>query len=124
MAEKPEKKEIFYVGLKDPTEVRRNLLEASRDIVVFLKTYENFKRVRVQKIQEIEKLKLSIQEVTRILNKLRRELPKTRLREKPEEVIKKGGKRKIMVPRKATAENEIERLESELSAIESKLKLL
>jgi len=121
-----EKKEIFYVGLKDPTEVRRNLLEASREIVIFLRTYENFKRVRIQKIEEIDKLKLLIQEVTRVLNKLRRELPKTRLREKSEETIRKGGVRKLpRIPkRKISAAGEIGKLEAELSDIEEKLKML
>jgi hypothetical protein len=122
----PDKKEIFYVGVTDPTEVRRNLLESTRDIVIFLRTYENFKRIRAEKVREIEKLKLQIQEITRILNKLRRDLPKTRLREKAEEIVEKGGRKpvvKISQPRK-TEGSDVDRLEQELNAIEEKLKLL
>jgi len=122
---KEQGKEIFYVGLKDPTEVRRNLLESSKEIVVFLKTYENFKRIRILKVQEINKLKLLIQEASRLINKLRRDLPKTRLREKSEATVKKGGTRRVSIPpRTKTGMGEVEKLESELAAIEEKLKLL
>jgi len=117
-------KEIFYVGLRDPTEVRRNLLESSKDIVVFLKTYENFKQVRIQKIEEINKLKGQIQQIAKLINKLRRELPKTRLREKSEEAVRQGGVRKISIPPRKQASSDVEKLQSELSAIEEKLKLL
>jgi rhodanese-related sulfurtransferase len=122
-----EKKEIFYVGVRDPTEVRRNILEASKDIVVFLKTYENFKRVRIEKVQEVNNLKLLIDQITRIMNKLRRELPKTRIREKSEETIQKtGGRRVVRIPPKKAsgASSELDRLEAELNEIDQKLRML
>jgi hypothetical protein len=122
---KEQGKELFYVGVRDPTEVRRNLLESSRELVVFLKTYENFKRIRIQKVEEINKLKLLINQISRTINKLRRDLPKTKLREKSEETIKKGGERRIVkMPVKVKAMSDVERLESELTDIEEKLKLL
>ena len=41
--------EIFFVGVSDPVEVRRNLLEASRAMVQSLQRYENFKELKNEK---------------------------------------------------------------------------
>lgn len=118
-------KELFYVGLRDPSEVRKNILESSRDIVIFLKTYENFKRIRLRKIEEINKLKLKIQEIVRLVNKLSRELPKTRLRAKPEEALRKGGARRSAgLPKRTGPEKAVNVLESQLGEIEQKLKTI
>ncbi len=51
MAKKKEKeeKEVFYVGVTDPAELRKDILESIKDIITVLKTYENFKSVREEK---------------------------------------------------------------------------
>lgn len=119
-----EEKEIFYVGIKDPRELRRALLESTKDVVVFLKTYDNLKSLRLRKFDETAKLRLILEELSRLVAKLQRELPKTRLRLKPEELPK--GKAKSAKQKKAVKvpASEVKKLEMELQDIEEKLKSL
>lgn len=118
-----EDKEIFYVGIKDPTEIRRNLLESTKDVVTFLKSYENFKKVRAEKVEEISKLKATIEDITRLINKLNRELPRTRLRAEPQPEKKAKTVRRAPVPKKPRL-SDVEKLGKELEEIENKLKTL
>lgn len=136
MAKKKEKKEkdVFFVGVKEPIEIRRNILEASREMVLLLQMYEKFKTVRDEKRQATEKLRSLIREIALLASRLKRHLPKTDLRVMPieegkrkevakhipiaEEEVKKEEK---MLPREIT---EIEKLEAELASIEQKLNTL
>ena len=77
---KPEKKEIFYVGVQDPVEVRRNVLEVSRDMVQFLQQHQKLTSVRNEKTEAIKHLRQDVSELKTLINKLRRALPKTKLR--------------------------------------------
>ena len=121
-----EKGDVYFVGLEKPNELRRTLLESTRDVVDVMKRFERFKSVREQKIKEIERLKSDIREISKLISKLRAELPKTKLRvklPKREEVPekKKVVKKEVKKPKKKEM-TELDKLESELSAIEGKLK--
>ncbi|MBW3011953.1 hypothetical protein KY311_02110 [Candidatus Woesearchaeota archaeon] len=121
-----EEKEIFYVGIKDPSMLRRSLLESSKDIVVFLKTFENLKKLRIQKFEHMQRLNVLVEEISRMINKFQRDLPKTRLRVKAEEVPKPKAKKKAEPkPKKVKmSASEVEKLELELKDIEEKLSKL
>lgn len=148
--EKPQEEEVFFVGVQDPLEVRRNLLEVSKDMVQFLQQYEKLKTVREQKNEAIKRLKEDIRELKSLVNKLRLVLPKTKLRvklheehkEPPKPVAKKVTVKKVhkkaakkskakhaiaketqatLAPVKRQPATEIEKLESELADIENKL---
>lgn len=123
------KEEPFYVGVRDTDEVRRTLLESTRDVVQHLQRAEKFKAVRKEKLEEIEKLKKLIKEIAKDVNKLKIVLPKTKLR---------ATHKKVHVPKKPTFEEvkkevkpqpekkqrpatELEKLEAELSEIEGRL---
>lgn len=121
-----EKGEVYFVGLESPNELRRTLLESTRDAVDVMKRFERFKSVRAEKAKEIERLKSNIREISKLISKLRSELPKTKLRvtlpkrEKvPEKTVVK--KKEVNKPKKKEM-TELDKLESELSAIEGKLK--
>ncbi len=138
MAKKKEKKEkdVFFVGVKEPLEIRRNILEASREMVLLLQMYEKFKTVRDEKRQATEKLRSLIREIALLASRLKRHLPRTDLRAMPlEEAKKKEAKHVARVP--AAEEEikkeekllpkeitEIEKLEAELASIEQKLNTL
>ncbi|MBW2986943.1 hypothetical protein KY336_00180 [Candidatus Woesearchaeota archaeon] len=128
MAKKKEKKEkeVFYVGVSDPAELRKDVLESIKDIIVIMKTYENFKAIRVAKAKQVAHLKEIIAQIMLLNNKLKRELPKTRIRAKPEKEIKAFEMKKIekKVPVHKKKMSEIEKLETELADIEKKLTLL
>lgn len=128
------KSDVFFVGVKDPIEIRRSLLESSKEMVQLLQRYEKFKQVRAEKISNIERLKSDMKKLKQLVSQLKRALPKTDLRikatasvpemvQKPvvvnttQKVEKSKSKPKVVV-KKAT---EVERLEDELDMIERRL---
>ena len=139
MAKKQEEKEeVFYVGVKDPIEIRRSLLESSKEIVQYLQRAERFKATRTEKAEQIAKLKQTMREITSLTRKLKTALPKTQIRARlhkhEEEVLKEelieknieAAKEKDKVEEEEIKEkpagmSELEKLETELGEIESRL---
>ena len=133
---KEESNELFFVQVKEPNEVRRNILEILKEIVEVLQRFEKFKRIRHEKIEKINHLRVLIRQANKMLSDLRLKLPQTNLRavavreapRLPKKAHHKAKKAKTAqektekVPKKEMTE--LEKLESELSAIESKLKSL
>lgn len=111
------KENIFHVGIKDPIELRKNLLESSRDIIKSLQKHERFKAIRERKIEQIIKLKNVMSDIEKLNKRLKAELPKIELRAKEKEEIPK--KYKKIKP--SGNISEVEKLEKELDFIESKL---
>ena len=141
-----EKKEgdIFFVGIKDPIEIRRSILESLKGTVEDLQRFERFKAVREEKVNAVRVLKIQVRELHRMVNKLRTEVPRSDLRIKmgAEHVAieaekakmtkkekKKSAAKKVEVKEEKQPEvklkpkelSELEKLEAELSSIESKL---
>lgn len=139
MAKKEEEKEeVYYVGVKDPVEIRRSLLESSREIVQYLQRAERFKATRSEKAEEFAKLKETMRELNSLMRKLRTALPKTKIRARlhkhEEEVLKeelieknieaakeKGKVEEEKIKEKPAGISELEKLEAELGEIESRL---
>ncbi|MBW2983660.1 hypothetical protein KY361_00940 [Candidatus Woesearchaeota archaeon] len=118
---------VFFVGIKDPDDLRRNVLETARGAIQTLQLFEKFRNIRDEKIKAINQLKSDLREVTRLVSKLKTALPKAKLRVKLHEHERlKGGKAKRKKKPKevvveGAAKGELEKLEEELSAIEGKL---
>ena len=131
--QKKEKKEVFFVGVKEPVEMRRNILEASREMVLLLQMYEKFKTVREEKRRNIDKLRGMIREIALLASRLKKHLPKTDLRAMPiQEIVRKPKKveykteesvREVKKEERVLSKEltEIEKLEAELASIEMKL---
>jgi hypothetical protein len=129
------KEEVFFVGIKDPIGLRRSVLEASKDVVQSLQRFEKFTVARRKKRESVEQLKETVKETVRLIAKLRKNLPKGGLRmapvHKPKPVpkpkpVKHKKAHKAAVPSikkqlKPKDLGELEKLESELGDIESKL---
>ena len=118
----------LYVGIEDPIILRRHLLEATRDILQYLKRYEEFKKVREKKLEIISEIRAVSNEIGKLIWRVKRLLPKTgvRLSKKKikleetkllEETKPRVRKAKIPKPELST----MEKIEKELSAIEEKL---
>jgi len=119
MAKPKETKEEgeFFVGIKYPNDVRRNILESQKGVINFLRRYDAIKDLRVKKVEKIEQLRHEVDEISKLVIKLRRDLPKAGLRqEKPAQDMKREE-----MPSKLS---EVGKLEAELSYIEKKLKQL
>ena len=112
----------FYVGVKEPISLRRNLLESSKSVIQRLKDYENLKLIRIEKHKKILEFKDKINEILVLLSELKENFSKHGLGEdvnvkRKAEKNKKGKTKKVDVNT-----SEIEKLEKDLTEIESRLR--
>jgi len=116
----PKKKEEnnFFVGIKDPVEVRRSVLEASKKLIETLQRFEQFKENRKKKIEYIESLKKVIADIGKLNTKLKNILPKTNLRI-PSELLKEKDVGPVIVEK--AEKTGLGELDKELKDIEEKL---
>lgn len=145
MQEKKEKtkdnlqeKELLYVGIESAIEFRRNLLESSKKLLSSLQTYEELKKVRVEKYSKIILVEKIITELKFLIEKINKHLPKSapisskkapryvlalKIEEPPEEPKKetKEETKKVIISGPIKDTEELKKLEEELKEIELKL---
>jgi len=131
---KEENNGLFFVQVKEPNEVRRNILETLKEIVEVLHRFEKFRHLRHEKLQKIQHLGVLIKQANKMLGVLKTKLPQTNLRAAPVRQASAQAKKPHHKRKKAKAAEqekmpkkemtETEKLEAELNAIESKLKSL
>jgi len=131
---KEQSEELFFVQVKDPNNARRHILESLKDIVEMLQRFEKFKRARHQKLEKIHKLRGLIKDANKMLGILKLKMPQTNLRaaakdSSPKPKNARHAKHAKKKPKEAEKPQkkeptEIDKLEAELNAIESKLKSL
>jgi len=107
----------FYVGVKEPISLRRNLLESSKAIVQSLKDYEKLKLIRGERHAKILEFKEKIDEMLVLLSNLKEHLPKHELKKEFYVKRKTGKTKKVEIKT-----DEIENLEKDLAEIESRLR--
>lgn len=113
----------YFVQVQSEIDVRRTLLESSKQTINLLQRYERFKLLRTRKAEATSKLKHQTKELQLLFAKLKQSLPKTGMRvklkqeaEAAEQSMSNLGKRP------AARQNELLKLEAELRDIESKIK--
>ncbi|MFQ5621512.1 MAG: hypothetical protein ACE5FT_06755 [Candidatus Nanoarchaeia archaeon] len=118
-------KQELYVGIDDSTKVRKDLLLSSKDLLHSLKSYEQLKSIRAQKMELMYKYRRVLEEVFLLNKKLKKKLPKSP--KKPAVVLKKP----VEAPKRPSSPvparkdlDTVKQLEQELDAIESKLNSL
>ena len=130
---KEQSNELFFVQVKKPNEVRKDILETLREIVETLHRFEKFKRIRHEKLEKINKLRGLLRETNKVFGNLKSKLPQTNLRatlareapRQPKKHHRKSKKAKVAEEKMPKKEmTEVNKLEAELTAIESKLKSL
>jgi hypothetical protein len=130
-----EDKDIFFVEIKGSHDVRRNVLESLKDIVENLQRFEHFKNIREEKVKRINRLRVLIKDLHKLVSDLKHPLPESKLKvlkqrksgvskTKKPKTVKKAIPQEAQKPQKKKANSELEKLESELSQIESKLSSL
>lgn len=67
--------DVLYVGVREPTEIRRNLLESARETIHFLQRYEKLKAIRERKFQAILQLDNEMKELKSLVGKLKKSFP-------------------------------------------------
>ena len=111
--------ELLFVGIRDPVELRRDLLESSKSIIDSLKRYESYTSVKEEKLGYILQLKRVFDELIVLNKKLRSKLPKMPV--KPAPVLLSRELEEVKrLPRKEH-KSKIDVLEEELSKVESRL---
>ncbi|MFA5141357.1 MAG: hypothetical protein WC471_00085 [Candidatus Woesearchaeota archaeon] len=130
-----DKPELLYMGINNPIEIRRTVLECARDMVHFLQMFEKFRLIREEKKEAIRILKKEMKDLSTLMNKLKLIMPKASVRTEvhKEEVVKEAkeareGKPKAFeMPKQEMPDltvDDIDALESELKEIEEKLNFL
>lgn len=121
----------YFVSLDDSDEFRKNLLGVSRDVIVSMQKYEQFKIVRIKKYENITRLKHIMSEIEGLVVKLKEICPTAGVREKPvSEFMEKLHERQDYEhSSEITKDNsdystDLKKLEKELSKIESQLNVL
>jgi len=107
--------DIYYVGVTDPVELRRSILENSKSIIGFLKKYEDLKALRSKKTVMMIQLKDEVDDIRKLVARVKRDLPKSKLRQA--EAMAK-------VKKPVAAKFDLDDLEDELGDIENKLNRL
>ena len=106
--------ENYYVNVKEPADLRKSLLETSRQVVLSLQKYEHFKINKMKKKDELDKLKKTLREINQLISQLKKELPAKKIKSLS----------KVKIPAKGIPKGkkgEIAGLESDLADIERKL---
>ncbi|MAG15975.1 hypothetical protein CMO88_02845 [Candidatus Woesearchaeota archaeon] len=127
-----EKEEPIYVGVENPVEIRRALLESSKSLIKILQENESRRQRREQKHKFVVELKSKIKEINQLIIHLKSELPKIKMsslpkKAKPEPVVPVVKKEIKLLPKpkpKPIRLSEAQELEKELHDIESKLSRL
>ena len=123
----------MYVGIDDPVEIRRSLLESSKNLIKILQENERRKLRREQKHQLVADLKESMNELFQLVTQLKSQMPKVKMSSLPKrEVVKhtpivpvaKTTEIKLLPKPKQVHLNETQKLEKELRDIEDKLNRL
>ena len=107
----------LFVGITGKNELRKSMLECSKDILELMKEHENFKSTRLEKTKLLSQLRSEVREITRLLNQIRNVIPKVSGNTETKKPEPKAKPIKI----EKTEKTEIEKLEDELAMIESKL---
>ena len=112
----------YYVSIDSPSQVKRELLEASKAVLVSLKNFEQLGNIRTQKASAIKLFGEQVSEARTTVNKVSKLLPKVAV-PKSASIKQKvaEAKEESKVPSKPVPKTELQILEEELAAIESKL---
>ena len=135
---KVKEEDVYYVGISDPINLRRSILESSKVAIQFLKSYEMLKGIRTEKAELMIEFENEMKALNRLMTKLKSELPKTKFKEAIAKATPVHHEKKVISknqaldhikgkPVKAKApkkHNELDKLEAELSDIESKMQSL
>lgn len=127
---KEQQEGIFFVELKEPPEVKRNVLEALKDILGLMQQFEKFKQIRHEKLVKIQRLRSLVRDTNKMFGTLKAKLPQTNFKTPSSTPVKKqskkiASKKEKAAPKEVTPKKhktELDKLESELNAIEEKLK--
>lgn len=124
---KPMKKE-YYVGIKNPNDLRRNLLESSKSVIMSLENFERIKQIESEKSELKNRLKDDVKEMKILFSKLEHLIPEEAISgiKKTDEKQKTHSLKQVLklTPKNNFEDKEIQKLQKHLSMIEERLNKL
>jgi len=108
----------YFVEIKEPVDIRRNILSSSKQIIQILQRYERIKILRVKKIEKMAVLRALNKEINLLVAKLKKSFPIAEMRVKLGKEEKKPKKRE---EKEEFAGDDLRKLELELRMIENKI---
>ncbi|MBS3147918.1 hypothetical protein J4219_03465 [Candidatus Woesearchaeota archaeon] len=123
--------DLFFVGIRDSVELRKELLLSSKNVLDSLRKYEQYKVIKDQKFQYVAELKRVFDELLVLNKKLRGKMPKVPGKtpmlpgakepvEEEEQPIKQSQKQPIKMERQEKL-SKLDMLEQELARVEERL---
>jgi len=124
--------EIIHVGIKEPKQHRKEILSLTVDIIQLLKKYEKYKKIEKEKNLYRIHLTKNIKQLTTTLTKFQTMIPQVHMREKrkekkeypqtqPQKIIKQ---KKEIIKKPVIKNKELEKLETDIASIRSKINKL
>ena len=113
----------IFVGVHDLVDIRREVLRSSQETLKILQSYEQYKRLRTQKLQQVLKLYRVLSEIAALNKKLKSILPKISVQEQgplAQSITVDETEQVVLKP----AKSKLDLLEEELEVIESRLSAL
>jgi len=118
----------FTVQIGDPKGLRKDILEGLREVIIFMQGYERFKAIQEDKVKAFGELRTDVRELTSLVDKLRRLVPKGNLRplrghtEAKPAVAEPEVQEETAAAASEPEHNELDELEEQLKEIEDQLK--
>ena len=110
-------KKDFFVGIYNPRDVKRTVLESSKQILGSLQINTKLKEIKAKKIKYYEQMNLVMHELDMLISKLQKKLPKSKLRKnyskKTEKIKPQLGLTKL--------EEQLSKVENEFSGLSNKI---
>ncbi len=75
-----EKEPEYMVQINDPKMLRKDLLEALREVIIFMQGYEKFKAIQQEKVKTFAELRSDTRELQSLVDRLRKLVPKGSLK--------------------------------------------
>src|SRR3989338_10973601 len=109
----PQGNELFFVQIREPSEVRRCILESLKEILEMLQRFEKFRHIRHDKLMKMQKLRVLMRDANKLMGELKSRLPQTSLKGvavKESSQTKKPAKKREAQPQQKKGKTELERL--------------
>jgi hypothetical protein len=118
-------KEVFYVNINNSHDLRRTILETSKQVIENLHSFEKFKTIRAERIKAMEQLIIQFREINDISSQMKIDMPKIKMpafKKKLEAKVKKEVEQeKPKKEFKHETDDELKKLEAAISQIENRL---
>jgi hypothetical protein len=107
----------FFVGIYNPKDVKRNVLESSRQVLDSLQSNTKLKKIRYEKIKYYEQMNKIMNELDLLISRLQKKLPKSKLRKN----YSKKTEKTHSGPGMSKVEEQLSKIEKEFSNLNKKI---